>query len=90
LNESPEPLRALSATPLGRRNKCPSCGSRSVARISYGMPVPGPALDQDLASGRLVLGGCLVFGEHPDRYCNECGHQWRRKPSPNRQRKDLL
>jgi rRNA maturation endonuclease Nob1 len=89
VREDPEPESPRKATPLGRRSMCPSCGSESVAEILYGMPAGGPALEQSLASGRVVLGGCVVSGGEPDRRCNECGHQWGRERPASRQRKKV-
>ncbi len=80
-------------TPLGRRGKCPQCGSRSIARIAFGMPAWGQDLEEELASGRLVLGGCCVTGDDPDRHCNQCGHQWQtaaRKAAATRKRGDAV
>jgi len=63
-------------TPAGRRSKCPVCGSRSVARIEYGMP-PWTAENEQLeSSGRIWFGGCCVSGNDPNRHCNHCGHEW--------------
>jgi ADP-ribosylglycohydrolase len=64
-------------TPLGRRRKCPRCGSRSVAQIQYGFPGWSWDLEEAMASGRVDLGGCDVTGNDPDRRCNDCGHGWR-------------
>ena len=85
--EDTEPGRPT--TPPGRPKKCPSCGSRSVGRITYGMPAMNRELDNDLASGRLVLGGCVVSGDEPDCHCNECSHEWRRKPSVTKEGRDF-
>lgn len=63
-------------TPAGRRGKCPRCGSRSVARILFGMPWFRPKLERDLEAGRIVFGGCLVAGDDPNRHCNHCRHRW--------------
>jgi hypothetical protein len=30
-----------------------------------------------MAAGRLVLGGCTVTGDDPNRHCNDCQHRWR-------------
>ena len=72
------PRADLKSTPLGRRRKCPECGSASVAHILYGLPAaPDEEMQRQLDSGRIVFGGCCVFPESPDRVCNECGYAWR-------------
>ncbi len=60
--------------------KCPECGSSRVATISFGMPGWSPQLEEDLASGRVFLGGCCVGRDDPDRHCHECGHSWSAGP----------
>jgi hypothetical protein len=75
--ESGELKPSPEATSLGRRGKCPQCGSRSVARIAYGMPGWTPELEQQEKAGQIVLGGCCVTGDDPNRHCNHCGHEWR-------------
>lgn len=70
LNPDAEP------TPLGRRGKCPRCGSRSVAKIEYGMPAWDSVLEAREKAGRIVLGGCCVTGYDPNRHCNHCGYDW--------------
>ncbi len=69
-------------TPLGRRRKCPRCGSRSVAEMVYGMQGWSWELEEEMASGRVALGGCCVTGNDPNRQCNECGHTWRSGARP--------
>lgn len=55
---------------------CPRCGSRKTARILYGEPAPSPTLDDDIAAGHVVLGGCVV-DEHPPQYrCGTCGGEF--------------
>jgi len=76
---------ATEPTPLGRRGRCPRCGSRSVAEILFGLPEWSEELEDKLDSGRLVLGGCCVTGSDPDRHCNACDHRWRsRRSAPAR------
>jgi len=71
---------------LGRRRKlgqipdsehtCPRCASRKVAQIAYGLSYGDPTLQDDVAAGRQVLGGCLVSDSDPEFFCHACGHTW--------------
>ena len=54
--------------------RCPRCGAADPAPILYGMPTV--EADQAAARGELVLGGCAVGPNAPDRQCRACGHQW--------------
>ena len=56
-----------------RSSTCPRCGSHKIARIQYGMPAFSQRLEADLAAQRVVLGGCLVWDDQPDRSCSACG-----------------
>ena len=56
---------------------CPRCGSRKTARILYGEPAPSPTLDDDMAAGRVVLGGCVVGEDGPEYRCGTCGREFR-------------
>ena len=60
-----------------RPSECPSCRSTRVARIQYGLPHFTRELEEELASGKVVLGGCVVFGDDPSWQCLACGHRWR-------------
>ncbi|RMG53061.1 MAG: hypothetical protein D6723_07730 [Acidobacteria bacterium] len=55
--------------------KCPVCGSSRIARILYGLPPPDlpEKLKNDLDAGRIVFGGCIVFGDDPTWQCVNCG-----------------
>ncbi|MEJ2407620.1 MAG: hypothetical protein P8171_25840 [Candidatus Thiodiazotropha sp.] len=65
---------------------CPKCGKRTGADILYGDPAWERVKD-DVKAGYLVIGGCCVHPDNPDRECTKCGRQWRikrRKPEyPN-------
>ena len=37
-------------------------------------------LEEKLAAGEVVLGGCFVFGNDPEHHCSMCGHEWRTSP----------
>ena len=63
--------------------KCPHCGSKSTARIMYGMPCMNDAMMDKIERGKVVIGGCkrLEFPVDdetsvdisPKRRCNDCG-----------------
>ena len=56
--------------------KCPKCGAISIASV-IGYPYMSEDLQDDLDSGRVVLGGCVIRPDfEPDRHCNECFYEW--------------
>lgn len=60
-----------------QKNKCPFCNSKNVAKIIYGMPAFSKKLEKELASGKVILGGCIVSDKAPLFHCNDCGRRWR-------------
>lgn len=56
---------------------CPRCGSANVAWVLRGDPKFSEELESDLASGRAVLGGCVVWPDQADHECNACGLEFR-------------
>lgn len=60
------------------RGRCPSCGSREIARILYGYPAFDRDLEEALDEGNIVLGGCLIpMPPEPNRHCRNCSSEWR-------------
>ena len=58
--------------------KCPKCGAVSIASILFGYPSMSEDLQDDLDSGMVVLGGCVIRHDfEPARHCNECFYEWR-------------
>lgn len=55
---------------------CPECHSGHVGEYGYGMPDYEDDLKEDLITGVVVLGGCLVSRDMPRWKCLNCGHQW--------------
>ncbi len=53
---------------------CPSCGARSVVRISYGLP--DEVGEEAARRGAIVLGGCMLVEDAAKWYCRNCGHEW--------------
>src|ERR671914_177334 len=47
---------------------------RTPCRSSSGLP--RRELEEAAGRGELVLGGCLVSFDAPDRACVNCGHEW--------------
>lgn len=52
------------------RRKCPKCESEDLAEILYGLPVFNARLENDLANGKVVLGGCE--DDTKRWHCNKC------------------
>ena len=53
---------------------CPSCESKNVVPIEYGLP--GDEMREDAIKGKIHLGGCMIEDDSPDFHCNECEHEW--------------
>ncbi|WP_203329171.1 hypothetical protein [Candidatus Laterigemmans baculatus] len=51
--------------------KCPKCGGQPVARIVYGLPHFSDELEQEIQSGKTVLGGCCISGDDPEWQCTQ-------------------
>lgn len=69
--------------------KCPYCGSKSTARILYGMPSFSNDLEKKIADGKISIGGCKVVGveidgayvqTNPQRVCNTCKKEFATPP----------
>lgn len=54
------------------RVKCPVCGSRNVAKYLWGDPYYTEKLQEEINSGKVVLGGCCILGCTPKYKCNDC------------------
>ena len=50
--------RAQRIESVNKPETCPACGASGIADILYGMVVFSEELEQDIESGRIVLGGC--------------------------------
>ena len=57
-------------------NKCVFCGSERCAEILYGRIGETEQLREDLATGKVVLGGCMVYDGMPCWRCLDCGKEW--------------
>jgi nitrite reductase/ring-hydroxylating ferredoxin subunit len=56
-------------------DSCPKCGNKSIDFILYGLPDLS-VIDAELKSGKVTLGGCVLFEDSPQWRCNSCSHQW--------------
>ena len=60
-----------------RPTKCPKCNSDRIAEILYGFVLPNdPELNEELNSGKIILGGCCIEGDSPAWHCNNCKYEW--------------
>jgi hypothetical protein len=60
-----------TARPGAPRRRCPRCGALAVVPIVYGMPLP--ELFEMAERGEVLLGGCTIWPDQPERGCVECG-----------------
>lgn len=69
-DRSSKPRQLLSGT----LDRCPACRKLEGVPIVYGFPDEAAfeAADRE----EIVLGGCLVTGHEPNRFCKKCSHKW--------------
>lgn len=58
-----------------RKYRCPQCHQKTGVDILYGLPSYDPELLEE--RGEIVLGGCCIDLDAPERHCTTCGHEWR-------------
>jgi len=51
---------------------CPVCGSNKIARYLYGLPKFSDKLRDDINTGKVVIGGCIIEGSKPKWKCVNC------------------
>ena len=63
-----------------RKYICPKCKQKTGVNIGYGYPTPD--IIEQVERQEIVLGGCIVGENQPDRHCVSCEHEWQivRKP----------
>ncbi len=66
---------------MARKFICKSCGQKSGVPIVYGMP--NITLAEQAGRGEIVLGGCVVEENQPDRRCLACEAEWQIKRNPD-------
>ncbi len=62
---------------ITRKYICPACRQRTGVEIMYGMP--GIEAAEMAENKEIILGGCCVDEDSPERGCTSCGHEWRIK-----------
>ena len=56
--------------------KCPSCGSKDIALILYGLPAIDEKLEKLIAKREMTLGGCGIYEGAPQWACNACSFKF--------------
>lgn len=54
---------------------CPECKKKEVVKILYGYP--GDGMMESAQKKEIVLGGCIIYPDNPNRQCLNCRHQWK-------------
>lgn len=57
-----------------KRFVCPECEQKTGVPIVYGFPAN--SLIRQAKRNEVVLGGCFVAIDAPNRHCRNCQHQW--------------
>ena len=57
-----------------KKRQCPSCGSKDVVEIIYGLP--GLELRDRSMRGEVALGGCCFSEDSPSLHCKACESDW--------------
>ncbi len=69
--------------------KCPYCGSKNTARYIYGYPILSDEMRKMVASGKRILGGCMIssvkirgqiINTMPQRKCCDCKKDFATEP----------
>lgn len=58
-----------------RKYICPKCKQNTGVNIEYGFP--GIEQAEQAERQEIVLGGCVLEENQPDRHCLSCGSEWR-------------
>ena len=58
--------------------KCPACSSEDTLPMAYGLPSPETKAMAE--RGEVVIGGCNIWPDMPDRECRSCGKRFRSDP----------
>jgi hypothetical protein len=65
-----------------RKYVCPKCKQKAGVNIGYGFP--GIEQFERAERQEIMLGGCVLEENQPDRHCFNCDHDWqivrRREP----------
>ena len=63
----------MTTTRKPRRKPCPHCGSRDTGRVLYGLYLPDP---EHPLPDHVVLAGCCIPADPPQRHCHTCGRDY--------------
>lgn len=64
-----------------RKRNCPKCNSLHIAPIVYGYP--DAKLKEKFKQGKVVSGGCEVWGGEPNWHCKGCGEEFNDGSDPH-------
>lgn len=68
---------------------CPTCGSKRVLEIVYGLP--NEKLLEDAKKGKVRLGGCMVPSDNPPQYlCEKCNQEWTKEDIRDKAYRDII
>ena len=76
LHEPPTVKEGLHSSDIDNNNgdKCPRCSSHDIGRWEFGLAPP--ISNEEIESGRVHFGGCIVDENAPRYHCNDCNYNW--------------
>ncbi len=61
---------------MTKKQTCPSCNGKNIAKILWGLPADMKSIEEALGRKEIVLGGCCVTDHDPKWECTDCYHRW--------------
>lgn len=61
---------------MPKKQTCPLCNGKNIAKILWGLPANMCALEEELDSKKIVLGGCNVTSHDLKWKCTDWYHRW--------------
>ena len=60
------------------KQTCPNCKGTNIAQLVWGLPSCKflEEMDKEENKDKYELRGCVVSGDDPEFYCNDCGEEF--------------
>ena len=60
------------------KQTCPNCKGTNIAQLVWGLPCSEflEEMEKEKNKNKYQLRGCVVSGDDPEFYCNDCGEEF--------------